>query len=222
MTAISFYNSLVSQSLTARRCDRAEAERLTAQAHPDVLTLARASGATEQRVRFLNATDSLGTPADKAAALAEFKKLIKAKQDLGHDYAEAWRLVAGTNPDLERRAFAVSGDKLKPVGASEYLPDNPAGFVSTPAVTDSSVPTRGPKNAAMLYLPATVSQDEFAAAWEGNGRTFAVRNPAKIFDGIVEFRVKRDGTSKEAAIASCKSDFPKLWALVENLAKAAA
>ena len=209
MKAVVFFNHLVAKTLHANGCDESEAARLTARAHPDAAKLARAAGATGQQVQFFNAGQARHQALpDRVSAREEFRKLVSDKmQSSGLDYDRSYQSMASIHPDLYQR---MNGTPT-PVFAN-----------AVPTAPDGTVPARGPKNATLLCLPASITQQEFEAAWIANGRTLAPLNPGKVMDALVQFRMGRAGIAREAAVTSCKRDFPMLWDQVEALAKSVA
>ncbi|MGD0206392.1 MAG: hypothetical protein ABSC89_02135 [Verrucomicrobiota bacterium] len=194
------WTQLVNQTRATRHRNYSDAWRITAGAHPDAATLMGAFGRSRQTVQFFNSRQAAKPTPEKGRAQKEFFQFVNEKTRSGLSPHAAYNAAAREHPDL---IATMAG------GASVQ-------FVNT---ADGSAPVGSPQFKKLFWLPATATQEQFAAAWVGNGSKAQPLNPAKIFAALVELAQKQGTPDYDAAIARCKSDFPDLWAAVELLSK---
>jgi hypothetical protein len=194
------WRQLVAKTMSQRNCTHQQAWLLTAAAHRDSATLMSASGRSRNTVQFFNSRQAAKSTPEKVAAKKEFYQFVNEKTKLGLSYTAAYNGAALEHPDLVATMAGGAGVQ----------------FVNT---ADGNAPVGSPQFKRLFWLPANASQEQFAAAWTGNGSTASPLNPAKIFAGLVELAQKQSSLDYDAAIARCKSDFPELWAAVELLSK---
>ena len=161
-----------------------------------------AVGRTRQSVQFFNSRELEKTTPEKSSAGQQLAKFANEKmKSSGLPYGKAWNAVCVEHPDL---AAAMAGNN-----GVQFA--NDAG----------AVPVAAPQIKAIFRLPPTCSQEEFAAAWHGNGDTLTPLNPGKCFAGLVDYLQTKRSLDYDAAINAAKTAYPALWELVELISKAA-
>ena len=194
---------LVNQTMTQRHCTHSEAWRITSAAHPGAAILMSAAGRSRKTVQFFNAREAQKSTPAKTAAKKQFQQFVNAKEQAGLHPTAAYNAAASEHPDLVATM----------AGAAR------AQFVND-ATAAGTTPVGSPGFKALFWLPASCTQEQWAAAWIGNGSTAIPLNPAKIFAALVELAQKQTSSlDYNGAIARCKSDFPDLWNAVELLSK---
>jgi hypothetical protein len=193
------WTQLVNQTMLQRRCGHSEAWRITAEAHPTAAALMSAFGRTRSSVSFFNSKIASELTPEKAKLGKEFMVFVNERMQNGLPYNQAYNAVLRDHPEFR----AESG-----VSTSAQFANSKEG----PA------PVAGPQLKVIFRLPANCSQEEFEAAWHGNGDTVAPINPGKIFAGLVEYVQKLKSLDYEAAITAAKTAYPNLWDLVARIA----
>ena len=219
--------SLVNQTMLRQRCTHVQAWRIAAEAHPAAATLMSAFGHTRLSVQFFNSrTVEKGTP-EKASAGKQLAKFANEKvKSNGLPYGQAWNAACAEHPELAtamagnaRVQFAnAGGDPLQSIHrAAANLGRGGSAFSNAAG----ALPVASPQIKAIFRLPQTCSQEEFAAAWHGNGDTLAPVNPGKCFSGLVDYHQAKKSLDYDAAINAAKAAYPDLWELVELISKQA-
>jgi hypothetical protein len=222
------WTQLVNQTLLHRRCGLAEAWRLTAAVHPEAATLMSAFGRTRQSVQFFNSRIANEITPDKKQAGSQLAKFANEKmKSSGLPYGQAWNKACAEHPEL---AATISGNVVVQFANDTAKPDatdRARDHIRKMAAADfggakflnmaGGVPVAGHQVKAIFRLPQTCSQDEFAAAFHGNGDTLAPVNPGKIFAALVEYVQKKKSLDYNAAITAAKAAYPGLWDMVEAI-----
>lgn len=212
--------------MTARRCTHAEAWRITAEAHPAAVTLMSAVGRTRQSVQFFNSRELEKTTPEKSSAGQQLAKFANEKmKSSGLPYGKAWNVVCAEHPDLATAMAGNNGVQFANAagGAVDDIRKQAANLRGDQSFSNAAgtVPVAAPQLKAIFRLPLSCSQEEFAAAWHGNGDTLAPLNPGKCFAGLVDYLQTKKSLDYDAAINAAKTAYPALWELVELISKAA-
>jgi hypothetical protein len=182
--------------------DESERGRLVGLAHHDIAILFRAVSASPQTVSFFNSklVNAGGpTPSGPGQTLLERRE----------SFQEEVRELMEKDFKSYDRAFDIVSKRRKAAVV-------PPTFVNDAA---TGVPIAAPQFKAMFRLPMDSTQQEFAAAWTGNGGALAPIDPGKIFDALVQFKQKEQPSlDYEAAVRVAKVRYPELWSLVEAIA----
>jgi len=193
---------LVAKTMSNRSCGHVEAWKITADAYPAAAILMSASGRSRQTVRFFNSREAAKVTPQKAKAKKEFYQFVNAKEEAGMYPTAAYNAAARAHPDL---VSAMTG-----AGDVQFLND----------VGGDIIPAGSPRHYALFRLPMTTTQEQWEAAYKGNGSIMAPFNPAKVFAALVELAQKKSTSlSYNDAITRCKTDYPDLWDSVELLSK---
>jgi hypothetical protein len=150
-------------------------------------------------VQFFNSREAQRSTPERAQAKKQFYQFVNEKEAKGIPSITAYNSTAREYPELA--AVMAGGGKVQ--------------FINAPG--DGSAPVGSPGFNRIFYLPATATQEQFAAAWKGNGSVSCPINPAKVFAALVDLEQTKNGTDYDAALTKTKSAFPELWAAVELL-----
>jgi len=159
-----------------------------------------AFGRSRQTVQFFNSREARKATPEKTQTKKQFFQFVNEKEKTGLPYNVAYNAAAREHPDLV--AVMAGGARVQFVNAA-----------------DGSAPVGSPQFKTLFWLPADATQEQFEAAWIGNGSTASPLNPAKIFAGLVDLAQKKSNLDNDAAIAQVKAAFPRLWEAVELLSK---
>ena len=191
--------SLVNQTMSRQRCSYVQAWRSAAEAHPAAAALMSAFGRTRQSVQFFNSRVVEKNTPEKQPAGKQLAQFVNEKTKSGMPYGRAWNKACAEHPELVaavNRGLTLIGD-----------------------LDNAAVPVAAPHLKAIFRLPTTCSQEEFAAAWHGNGDTLAPINPGKCFAGLVDYLQTTKSLDYDAVINAAKTAYPDLWAMVEVISK---
>lgn len=176
------WTQLVNKIMSQRSCGYSEAWRITAAANPDAATLMSAAGRSRQTVQFFNSRQAKKSTPEKTQAKNQFFQFVNEKQNSGLSYNMAYAAAAREHPDLI--AMMAGGARVQFANAA-----------------NGSAPVGSPQFKTLFWLPADATQEQFEAAWIGNGSTASPLNPAKIFAGLVDLAQKKGNLDNDAAIS---------------------
>lgn len=191
---------LVNQTMSQRPCSHSQAWLITGRAHPDAAALMSAFGRSRQTVSFFNSRRARQVTPEKQEAEKSFSKFVNERMRNGLSYGQAYNAVFRDHPDLEAKMYGS--------GTAQFVNSN-----------DGNPPAATSDIKKLFWLPPHATQDQFEAAYKGNGSTLTPLNPGKIFAALVELTQKQRGIEYDPAIAQTKAAFPDLWNAVELLAK---
>ena len=178
--------------------------RMADKSHPEVATLMRAYGKTGQAISFFNerVLKQAGAPSRAAHRETTQQQIQDEMKNSGCPYATAFNRVYPR----------TDAGKASQTGGS---------FVNDDLASSKTVgcPVAGPQLKALFRMPIDATQQEFNAAWTGNGEAVAPINPGKIFQGLVTYTQDAKGVDYETSIRLVKGRFPDLWALVVAIGK---
>lgn len=139
------------------------------------------------------------SPAQARSAFQDFIARLMTQRGIG--YTAAWNEAARTEPHL----LARSGEELRNENADASgktaLPNALYGDVSTAAK---------PLHLSLLGLPGDASDDEYRAAFVGNGRNVARRNSSEILGALIGHAMA-SGLNVADARRHAKGRYPTLW-----------
>jgi hypothetical protein len=202
MNPSQYWTQLVNKIMSQRNCGHSEAWRIAAGANPDAATLMSAFGRSRNTVQFFNSRQAAESTPGKDQSQRQFARFVNEKQKNGLNYGAAYNAAAREHPDV---FAAMSGSTRAQFANADANNGNP--------------PAASSQLKKVFWLPEHATQEQFEAAFKGNGSTLSPLNPAKIFAGIAELTQKQRGGEYDQAIAQTKAAFPELWAAVELLSK---
>lgn len=138
------------------------------------------------------------SPARAGAAFSEFAKKLSTEQGL--DFTAAWNRAKLLHPDLHARMC-------------EGAPADPAALPNggTPRpLAKTFLASSKPLVAGAFHLPPDVDDDLLNSAYAANGGQHAKVDPAKVFQGVMIFLMKRDGLTATDARLQMIHDYPEL------------
>ncbi|MDR3460138.1 MAG: hypothetical protein P4N60_22145 [Verrucomicrobiae bacterium] len=174
-----------------------------------------------QSVQFFNSRDE-HKATEKAEAGKKLAKFANEKVKAGMPYGQAWNAACRDNPAVAA-VFDGGTPAARPgwdsTARGHIAQVGRAGARSQFAnAADGNAPAATSEIKKLFWLPEHATQDQFEAAFKGNGSALSPLNPGKIFAALVELTQTQRGIDYDAAIAQTKAAFPDLWNAVQLLA----
>lgn len=202
MIATLAFSQFVNETAAKRGLDGAAAMEEASRINPALSILAQALGATPQRLQFFNARHQ--------RQVAAPVRNEKRREFIGkvHDYMAVFKVGYDAAWSICQRRHV------------EIFNEMTSGGLPTIA-NGGSAPVAGPQVNATMKLPAGTEQRVLNVAFAANGGRLTPLDPARVFDGLVQFFMRDRDLSHDASMAYCKENFSALWGAVTDLAKAA-